>query len=179
MLTKLLHHLGLALLALAAVVMSLGVPSAADASGRHLEWAHGTVYVENHTGSRWPVRRAAASLDNHSGLHLIVVRRCPAGAQCIKVYEVGNLPGRTVGRARTTWNTATGELFTATVYLERRYGVQRGYDRRLGLVCHELGHAVGLQHTSSRSSCMFPYADSASDHLNGAGYRQLRTRYGR
>lgn len=49
------------------------------------------------------------------------------------------------------------------------------YSKRLSRACHEIGHTVGLRHTSNENSCMAPYSPDRStltslhddDHING------------
>lgn len=178
MLVRLLRVLLLLFATVGACVLSTGLPAAQAEATPRLRWERGTVYVENHAGPRWPVWEAAESLDNYSRLNLIVVSKCPSNSQCIKVYTRKNLPGPRVGLTGLSWGANSGRLFTATVVVERRWGGGVSQSRRKGLLCHELGHAVGLAHTSQRSSCMYPYADYAGSHANARDRSRLRALYG-
>lgn len=179
MLTRILHHLGFAMLAASAIVVSLAVsPPAADASaGTGSHWPRGTVYVENHAGRLWDVHRAAESIDNGSRLNLISVWRCPPNTQCIRVFARATMPGNTVGKAVIVWSGT--RTIRVDVYLDRRWSRHQSYRTRLGLACHELGHAVGLGHSSSRGSCMYPTANYAASHLSVRDRETLRAMYGR
>jgi hypothetical protein len=179
MITRILHAIGLALFSVGlSVFLVASTPGAADAATvpAGLTWARHTIYVENHAGSSWPVHRVAESIDNGSGLNLVVVHRCPSGRPCIRVYA-GRLGGRTVGLARVWWN-GQRHLVAASITLDTRYGRTHNYGRRLAVACHEIGHAVGLGHVSSRASCMNPYAWRQASHLSAADRAHLRRMYG-
>ena len=63
------------------------------------------------------------------------------------------------GETATTYNPATGHLLKATVHLKRYYLQNEWYgysnNRIINTAEHELGHAIGLNHTNS-VSVMYP-----------------------
>ncbi|MCT3602804.1 metalloprotease [Lactobacillus acidophilus] len=63
------------------------------------------------------------------------------------------------GETATTYNPATGHLLKATVHLNRYYLQNEWYgysnNRIINTAEHELGHAIGLNHTNS-VSVMYP-----------------------
>ena len=63
------------------------------------------------------------------------------------------------GETATTYNAATGHLLKATVHLNRYYLQNEWYgysnNRIINTAEHELGHAIGLNHTNS-VSVMYP-----------------------
>lgn len=173
----------LKLLALLGIATALVSGPAGKASAAEFEphWQHRVVYVENHARG-WPVTAAADNLDNGSGLVLQVVKRCPAKSQCIKVYDVWNIPGQTmVGNATTTYYLdGRHETIASTIRLEDSWGRHAGYYQRLSAVSHELGHAVGLSHSSHRDTCMTEFiANQPVTHISSSERAQLRRWYGR
>lgn len=169
-----LTRLAVSLIVAGALVTVTPVAAQAVPLDKH-HWNESTVYVENHAGSRWPVRKAAENLDNGSSLDLVVVDRCPAGKPCVKVYDVASIPGRTVGREQSTsWGDRT---YSSKITLDDGWGREASKRKRLTAVCHELGHAVGLAHTSSRGSCMFENVSKASTKISKAQRRALNRIY--
>ena len=145
----------LAVSVLVAGILVALTPVYADAAPilKPYRWPSSTVYVENHAGKRWPVRKAAENLDNGSSLDLVVVGKCPAGKPCIRVYGVGSIPGSAVGRTSSV--VSDGRILSSTVTLDNGWGKSRSRRWRTKTVCHELGHAVGLEHSASRrGTCM-------------------------
>jgi len=92
-----------------------------------------TVWVEDHTGWRWPVTAAEPWVDQYTGT---VMRYgvCHVAARCIRIYE------RTV---RSIWAAVTRPNSNgATIYVnpQRNY---YPYSWRLSILRHELVHAMG------------------------------------
>ncbi len=127
-------------------------PTASPADATPYRWEESVVYVENHASAKWQVRRAANNLSKGSSLTLRVVGQCPPSSPCIRVYDTYNIPGSTIGR--TSSRSSDGHTVDATVYLENKWAQKANRKQRRGLTCHELGHAVGLQHSSRGNTCM-------------------------
>jgi hypothetical protein len=148
-------------------------PLTANAQNGTLHWAANKVYVVDATNSAWPVKTAADRLGDNSSLQLAWTRACPAKAQCIFV-KTKQLTGATVGS--TTYSYSGRMIVSATVYLDTRFA-KSSYRNRLTDVTHELGHAVGLNHTNDKTSCMYPDVSVGATTPNKADYDRLRVLY--
>jgi hypothetical protein len=154
-------------------VVLLVVPSAANAQNGTLHWAANKVYVVDGTNSAWPVQTAANRLADNSALQLVWAKTCPAKAQCIFV-KTKKLTGATVGS--TIYSYSGLDIVSATVYLDTRFATS-SYRNRLTDTTHELGHAVGLNHTNDKTSCMYPDVSVGATTPNKADYDRLRILY--
>jgi hypothetical protein len=154
-------------------VVVLTHPFAANAQSGTLHWAANKVYVVDGTNAAWPVQTAAGHLGAYSSLWLVWTRSCPARSQCIFV-KTRTLTGSNVGQ--TTYAYSGRYIVSATVYLDTRFATS-SYRNRLTDTTHELGHAVGLNHTSDKTSCMYPYVNVGATSPNSADYSRLRTLY--
>lgn len=163
---------GLVTLVLVGLFM-LAQPFAANAQDGTLHWAANNVYVVDATNSAWPVQTAANRLADYSSLQLLWTHTCPAKAQCIFV-RTKQLTGSTLGL--TTYSYSGLDIVSATVYLDTRFA-KSSYRNRLTDVTHELGHAVGLNHTNDKTSCMYPDVSVGATTPNRADYDRLRILY--
>ncbi len=77
----------------------------------------------------------------------------------IVINTVDNSDTNAAGETATTYNPATGHLLKATVNLNRYYLQNEwygySYNRIVNTAEHELGHAIGLNHTNN-VSVMYP-----------------------
>lgn len=150
----------------------LAFPTASPADATPYRWAESVVYIENHASSKWQVRQAARNLSKGSSLTLRVVGQCPPDKPCVRVYDVNNIPGTTIGL--TSSRSSDGHTVDASVYLENRWSQKANRKQRRGLTCHELGHAVGLPHTNKRNTCMKPGAwKKRPAHISKSERRKL------
>jgi hypothetical protein len=154
-------------------VVVLAQPSAANAQDGTLHWAANKVYVVDTTNAAWPVHTAADRLGYYSALQLVYRHTCPAKSQCIFV-KTRTLAGSNVGQ--TTYGFSGRYIVSATVYLDTRFA-HSSYRNRLTDTTHELGHAVGLNHTNDKTSCMYPYVNLGATTPNKADYSRLRILY--
>jgi len=91
------------------------------------------VYVEDHTGSKWPVTVAEPWVDYYTG-SVMVYGKCRSGYKCIRVYE------KTI---RSDWAAVTRSTTTGFVIYINPQRAWWSYTRRLNLIKHELVHAMG------------------------------------
>lgn len=151
------------LVALVSSLAGLGGLSTASAATTSVAWAKDVVYVYDTTASLkkadgspvWPVRAAAERWDDANPTdYRYTTKPCPTGAQCVVVRQ-SELAGSTVGSAATGRSGTT--IVSADVVLDTTFGRKNGAVRRTNVVCHELGHALGLGHRSGTGSCMTSY----------------------
>lgn len=169
-----MHKISYLLITCALALLLIATTQPADAAPKlkPYHWPSSVVYVENHAGKRWPVRRAAENLDNGSSLDLRVVKRCPAGKPCIVVDSVRSLRGDVVGHTHNRYRGS--EQLSSRITLDDGWGRSVPRRWRLANVCHELGHAVGLEHSKSRrGTCMRVGFKHVVPHLSKADRRAL------
>ena len=150
---------------------------AAAAEGTGLSWlmlpSQRTLVVDvvDKTGDAWPVQAASSGWAT-AHVRYAYVSSCRAGVPCVVVRE-GSY-------GRTGWNGMTtavaGQMFTFTspvqIQLNDSYGLSASEHR--AVTCHELGHALGLDHDNRASSCLQPVAQAAGpDSLDRAQLEQL------
>ena len=102
----------------------------------------------------WPVRAAAERWSAGNPVSFrYTTKPCPTGAQC-------------GSSSRPNWPPAVGSTATAhvgnnitssTVILDKSFGKTNSAAHRQNVVCHELGHSLGLGHRAGTSSCMTSY----------------------
>ena len=153
--------------------------TAATADGTELSWlllpSQRTLVVDvvDKTGDAWPVQAASSGWAT-AHVRYAYVSSCRAGVPCVVVRE-GSY-------GRTGWNGLTtavaGQMFTFTspvqIQLNDSYGLSASEHR--AVTCHELGHALGLDHDNRASSCLQPVAQAARpDSLDRARLEQLYT----
>jgi hypothetical protein len=114
--------------------------------------------VEDHTGWSVPVRAAVGNWG--TGL---IYGRCVPQFSCVRVYEAYLQFPVISGQARTVFSTGN-----STVYIDPHMR-REGYFTRLQLICHELGHAQGLNHDNY--GCLRPWADGRNPYPTGSERR--------
>ena len=109
------------------------------------------VYFLDHTSSAWPVRAAVTVWNEAVGIdsyYRWFTDGCPSGRHCVDVYN--GRYGDTGWYGRTRWDPGTQG--PVTVQLNDSYPLDA--DGRRTVTCHELGHALALDHNTAYSSCM-------------------------
>jgi hypothetical protein len=104
----------------------------------------------------------------------------PAGAEVRT--QVVNADGTTsVSIYRAAEGVTADALYAARYFVDGTVGIRLNHnysssDDNRGTVCQNIGHALGVGHNSSTSSCMYPYAISGPDprYPNSADYGLIR-----
>ncbi len=138
------------------------------------KWAYGPfndpqVYFLDHSGDSWPVTDArvdwyqAPGIDAYYRWH---TAGCPGGGRhCVHVYS-GNYG--TAWYGLTEASTSGGYFVDGSVTVKLNDQVTPNtYAARRSVACHEMGHALGLDHNGSTNSCLsvpeFPQHPSSDD----------------
>jgi matrixin len=148
---------------LASSLIGFSGPATAHAAGSSIAWAQDVIYVydttsrvKNKDGSPvWPVRAAADRWDNNNPVEFrYTTLRCPAGSQCVTVRQ-SELASPVAGV--TTTSRVGNDIKSVTIVLDTTFGRTNISARRRNVVCHELGHSLGLPHRTSTTSCLTSY----------------------
>lgn len=129
-------------------------------------WAHwgdnepgfprGYAYVQDLTGSAWPVYTAAISWDQAPKLDLVYRTGANGCAHCFDFDAIAMGGAGCSPVAGETWPGQTGGHINNNTWSHVDSGCASAtYNARLELVCHEMGHAIGLlDRVASAASCM-------------------------
>lgn len=148
-----------------------------------VSWPQNVVYVYDTTAAvkkadgtqTWPVKAAAARWSKGNPVDIRYTSTgCPANVQCVTIRQ-SELADPTVGLTTTT--TGGGVIKTSNVTLDTTFGRKNSAARRQNVVCHEMGHALGLKHQATTSSCMNSYVTSER-YPNATDIKNLKTMYG-
>ncbi len=168
---------------LASSLFGIGGTPTAEAAVNFVSWRQDVVYVQDLTAGLkkadgspvWPVKAAAERWGEGNPVEFrYTTRPCPKGAQCVVVRQ-SELPAPAVGSAAT--GRVGSDIVSATVVLDTTFGRTNTATRRRNVVCHELGHALGLQHRTGPGSCMTSYVTDER-YPSSADVRNLVTMYG-
>jgi hypothetical protein len=92
----------------------------------------------------------------------------------VRIVEVNNPASQWLGL--TSISNERGYITAATVYLNRYYLDTQTENERRQTVCHELGHGLGLAHTTAPDSCL----GTGGSYLPGArDFSDLELMYGK
>lgn len=167
---------------LAVVLVSTAAPisQADNRLGNYGHWkvrdwpAPARVKFLDHTGTPWPVHDVAIKWDEADNLDVdweVAGAYSNCGAECVRVRALSNdedprFGPNCTGAAGYWTNYAPDDSYhwrqDNEVRLNRSCNGESGPIKK-ALVCQELGHALGLDHSISTGSCMYQqasYADS-------------------
>lgn len=112
-------------------------------------WTVRTIYVADHAGPHWPIRREARRWSRHTPLRLKVVQRCPSWVGCIVIHSGNYGPHAGQGAWTVPW-LSRGRLVHVDVTMNSYYPA-----RPYIATCHELGHAAGIYTHLGIRSCLY------------------------
>lgn len=145
-------------------------------------WPENVIYVYD-TTSRikrtdgapyWPVSAAAERWDNDNPVDFrYTTKPCPKNSQCVVVRQ-SELAPPTVGS--TVIARVGADIRSATVTLDTTFGRTNTNARRRNVVCHELGHALGLKHRNATTSCLTSYV-TKQQYPDKTDIKNLNTMY--
>lgn len=170
----------------AVVVSSLfgyGSTSTAHAAVNFISWPKDIIYVYDTTSAIkksdgspvWPVYAAAERWDNGNPVDFIYTTKgCRSGYQCVTVRQVELAPP---AAGKTATGFSGSNITSSKVTLDTTFGRTNTYDKRRNVVCHELGHSLGLKHRTSTTSCLTSYV-SNQRYPDATDTKALNTMYG-
>lgn len=135
------------------------------------------VYFRDHTPTQWPVSASVSKWHEAVGIDSYWISggsSCPGGGRhCVNVYS-GNYGAGWRGRAVYSYDSSR-YFIDGSVRVELNNYYSSSADNR-GNTCHQLGHALGVDHNASTSSCMYGSSISGTDpqYPNSSDYNLLR-----
>lgn len=158
-----------------------------QSDGDRLHWAdnapnypRGYVYWKDETGSEWPVYTSAVKWDQASRLDAVYTTGSCTSSHCVTVREANLGTGCSAPYGETDVPAGSRGHFTTNVEVRvDRQCDGRAASHRRELVCHELGHSIGLDdRASSVSSCMRTGNMNGSSAPTQHDYDTLHNSYG-
>lgn len=121
-------------------------------------WANPRIYFYDQSDNTWPV---GTEINVWNQSPKIAPRWAPSGcpsvlgSHCVYVLSGGYGNSGWVGRTTLYINPSTGFFVDTTangIKLNSYYPSVHA-----NIACHEIGHVIGMGHSTSRGSCMYPY----------------------
>jgi predicted Zn-dependent protease len=165
-----------------AVLGQSALATTADAAVNFVSWPQDVIYVYDATAGVkkdgkqvWPVKAAAErwSKDNPVDIRY-TTQGCPANVQCV-VIKQAKVAAPAVAITATTFVGA--DIRSANITLDTTFGSKNSAARRQNVVCHEMGHALGMKHRTTTASCMNSYVTSTK-YPDATDIKNLNTMYG-
>lgn len=121
------------------------------------------VYFKDYTPAAWPVKASVAEWNKSPGVDSYwTTGACPTGGRhCVPVRASNSGDNGTVGYTYMEVDSAAF-FIDGKVHVDFNTYYSSSEDNR-GTACHELGHALGLAHNGSTSSCLYYAAVSGPD----------------
>lgn len=117
----------------------------------------GYVYWFDNTGAEWPVYSSAIKWDEEPLLDGVYVTGSCSSSHCVTISEVDfDNTGCAPPYGRVSGPTTTAGHFTTDTWMrvDRQCDNRNAADRR-ELVCHEMGHTIGLyERPETANTCM-------------------------
>lgn len=168
---------------LASAVFGQGTVATADAAVNFISWPKDIIYVYDTTAGLkkadgtqvWPVKAAAERWSKANPVDLrYTTKGCPANVQCVTIRQA-ELADPAVGIAATAFVGA--DITSSNITLDTTFGRKNSAARRQNVVCHEMGHSIGIKHRAGTSSCMYPSVTSQR-YPDSTDIKNLNTMYG-
>jgi hypothetical protein len=149
-----------------------GIPCRYPARWGNEGLPHPQVRFDDHTSGKWHIDTAVYQWNKAQGIDSLYLRNtCPfkPGSRCVDVSDRDRgYDNGVVGETTTPTNPIDGDLIDGqvTVVFNDFYLTDPTY--RLGPTqplttsCHELGHALGLDHNLSQKSCLYYAVDNVT-----------------
>ena len=164
-------------------LLGISGTTTADAAVSFISWPKDVVYVYDTTsrlkktdGSPvWPVYAAAERWDDKNPVDFrYTTHGCPSGFQCVAVRQ-SELAPPAVGV--TSIGRVGASIRSVSIVLDTTFGRRNSSARRRNVVCHELGHALGLKHRTATTSCLTSYV-TTQKYPDATDIKNLDTMYG-
>lgn len=145
----------LAVTTVAVFALAVQIAFANHYGGYHLAVLNGhsqaTIWFVDRTDTTWPVTASADEWNRSSRLTVGRRAECPhSGDYCPPVHQV-NAPGY-YGRTVRPLNADFTHISRSGFFVE--LSTSTPLSRRRSVACHELGHALGLEHRLPADSCL-------------------------
>jgi hypothetical protein len=158
-------------------------PQTADAAVSFISWPKDVIYVYDTTsklkekdGSQvWAVKAAAERWSAGNPVDFrYTTKGCPKDSQCVTVRQA-ELAAPAAGVTATGFVGA--DIKSSNVTLDKTFGKTNNAAKRRNVVCHELGHSLGLKHRTQTTSCLTSYVASQK-YPDKTDIKNLNTMYG-